>query len=205
MKEESLFSPRVSGRFLFGGVNVVSENIFKKNVTKITVAGVLAAMGVILAMLRFPIFPAVPFYEMEFSDFPVLISTFLCGPVYGLCTLTVVCLIQALTVSASSGIIGFIMHLAASGCMILAVYFIKKAFKSKGGVVVSAVSGALVMTLVMIPMNIWLTTVFMNLPPKEFMSAYLIYCVIFNLIKSISNIVIFYLILPLINKQIKHK
>ncbi len=182
---------------------MASGNKIKNNVTKITVAGVLAAMGVILTMLRFPIFPAVPFYEMEFSDFPVLISTFLCGPVYGILTLFIVCLVQALTVSASSGIIGFVMHFVASGCMILTVYFIRKAIKTKVGIVVSSASGAAVMTLVMIPMNIWLTTVFMNLPPKEFMSAYLIYCVIFNLIKSILNIVIFYIVFPLLNKQIK--
>lgn len=176
---------------------------FKNKAAKITVSGVLAAMGVVLALLRFPIFPAVPFYEMEFSDFPVLISAFLSGPVYGLGTLFVICLIQALTVSAGSGIIGFVMHFVASGCMVLAVYFVRTAIKNNRGIAVSSLVGAGVMTLIMIPMNIWLTTVFMNLPPKEFLSLYLVYCIIFNLIKSISNITVFYMVFPLVNKQVK--
>ncbi len=163
----------------------------RQKVIKLTVAAVLTALSLVLmATLRFPVFTS--FYELEFSDFPILVCTFLLGPLYGIVSLFIVCLIQTLTVSSFSGIIGFIMHFVASGAMILTVYFIKSKFASVKGTVISSVLGALIMTLIMIPMNIWLTSVFMQLPASEFIKGYLGFCVAFNLLKSVLNIVIFY-------------
>ena len=81
----------------------------KQKLQRLTTAAVLTALSLVLMVtIRFPLFT--PFYEMEFADLPLLICSAVLGPVYALVSLLVVCIIQTLTVSASSGIIGFFMH-----------------------------------------------------------------------------------------------
>ena len=173
----------------------------KQKLQRLTTAAILAALSLVLmATVRFP-FPLAPFYEFEFSDFPLLICSVTVGPVYSIVSLFVVCLIQTLVFSSSSGFIGFVMHFVASGLMILTVYTARKFIKGAKGVIISDVLGVVVMTLVMIPMNIWLTSVFMNLPINEFISGYLGICVLFNTLKSSSNIIIFTILSPIVRKQ----
>lgn len=170
--------------------------------TRLTVAAVLTALSLVFTFtVRFPMFTS--FYEMEFSDFPVLVTTSLLGPVYGLASLLAVCLIQATTVSASSGIIGFLMHFVASGAMILIVYFVRKRLGGIKGAVIGGVLGVAAMVLIMVPMNIWLTTEFMGLPAGEFIKGFLGVCVAFNLIKAGANVLIFSLTFPTLEKQLK--
>lgn len=180
----------------------MSKSTTRSRLIKLTTAAVLTALSLVFTFtLRFPMFTS--FYEMEFSDFPVLVTTFLLGPVYGIVSLFTVCLIQATTVSASSGIIGFLMHFISSGAMILIVYFIRKKLGGIKGAIISGVLGVTVMVLIMIPMNIWLTTVFMGLPVGEFVKGFLGVCIGFNLIKASSNVLIFSFAYPTLNKQFK--
>ena len=68
---------------------------------------VLSAMSVLLVYLvHFPIFPAAPFLEYDPADIPILIGTFLFGPLGGLIITGGASVLQGVTVSASSGIIG---------------------------------------------------------------------------------------------------
>ncbi len=174
----------------------------KQKLQKLTTAAVLTAISLVLmATIRVPLFT--PFYELEFSDFPVLICTFLLGPAYGMCSLFSVCLIQSLTVSASSGFIGFVMHFVASGAMIMIVYLIRTKVNGIKGKIFAAVLGVAAMTLIMIPMNLWLTSYFMKLPMSEFVSGYLAVCVAFNLVKASANVALFYIAYPLTSKQFK--
>ena len=164
----------------------------KQKLQRLTTAGVLAALSLVLMVtIRFPVFPSAPFYEMDFADVPILVCSAVLGPVYALIGLFVVCLVQTLTVSASSGIIGFLMHFLSSGLMILTLYFIKKKISGVKGAIVSGICGVIVVVLVMIPMNIWLTSVFMNLDFSAFIKGFLGVCVAFNLIKAGGNILIY--------------
>ena len=176
----------------------------KQKLQRLTTAGVLAALSLVLMVtIRFPVFPSAPFYEMEFADVPILVCSAVLGPVYALISLFVVCLVQTLTVSASSGIIGFLMHFLSSGLMILTLYFIKKKISGVKGAIVSGICGVIVVVLVMIPMNIWLTSVFMNLDFNAFIKGFLGVCVAFNLIKAGGNILIYNLIAPVVLKEYK--
>lgn len=172
----------------------------KQKLQRLTTASVLAALSLVLmATVRFPLFTA--FYEMEFSDFPLLVCSAVLGPVYSIVALFVVCLIQTLTVSAQSGFIGFVMHFVSSALMIIVVNAIRNKISGTKGIVLSALSGVCVMTLVMIPMNIWLTSSFMQLPLESFISGYLAVCVAFNVVKSLSNIILYSILSPIIKKQ----
>lgn len=171
-------------------------------IKKITTAAVSAALSLVLmATFRFPIFPSAAFYEMEFADVPILICSSVLGPVYSLTALLAVCVIQTLTVSSSSGIIGFLMHFLSSGLMILTIYFCRKHIKNIKGVIISSIAGVSVVVLVMIPMNMWLTSVFMNLKVTDFIKGFLGVCVGFNVIKAGANILIFDVLSPKITSQ----
>ena len=187
---------------------MTQKNSSKQKLQRLTTAAVLAALSLVLMVtIRFPIFPAAPFYEMEFADVPILICSSLLGPWYSLATLLVVCAIQTLTVSASSGIIGFLMHFLSSGLMILTIYFVRKLLKDKGnriqGVVLSSIFGCVVVVLVMIPMNIWLTSAFMSLSLDAFVKTILKVCVAFNMIKAGGNILLFDVLSPQVIKGYK--
>ena len=153
----------------------------------------------LMVTIRFPLFT--PFYEMEFSDVPILLCSSLLGPVFSIVTLFVVCLIQATTVSASSGIIGFFMHFVSSSLTILVVWFIRKKIEGLKGVLISNVLGVIVMTLIMIPMNMWMVSKFMGIDVQGFINGFLAVCVGFNLIKATANLTIYSLISPIICKE----
>ncbi len=174
----------------------------KQKLQRLTTAGVLAALSLVLMItVRFPIFPSAPFYEMEFSDVPILLCSSLLGPIYSIITLFVVCLIQATTVSASSGIIGFFMHFVSSSLTILVVYFVRKKIDGVKGILISNLLGVIVMTLVMIPMNMWMVSEFMGINVQGFIKGFLAVCVAFNLVKSTVNLTLYSLISPIISKE----
>ncbi len=176
-------------------MNKKSENT--KKLQRLTLAAVLSALSLVLmATIRFPIFPSAAFYEMEFSDVPILICSGILGPVYSIVSLFIVCLVQTLFFSSSSGFIGFVMHFVSSGLMIIVVYLIRKAVKGFKGVILSDICGVLVMTLVMIPMNMWLVSEFMNIDAKGFIEGFLWVCIGFNLIKATTNVVLYTILTP---------
>ena len=74
----------------------------KINTKQITTLGVMSALSIVLMILiRIP-FPTAPFLEYDPADIPILISTFLFGPWWGLLMTAAVSVIQGITVSSSS-------------------------------------------------------------------------------------------------------
>ena len=174
----------------------------KEKIRRITVTAVLSALSIVLmATVRFPLFPSAAFYEMEFSDIPILVCSGLFGPVYALISLFTVCLIQAITVSSASGIIGFLMHFLSSGFMVLVIWLYRKKVPGKKGIILSSLAGITVMTFVMVPMNMLMVRVFLNIDMMAFLNSYMLVCVGFNVIKSAINITVFNLIIPKLKKE----
>ena len=50
---------------------------------------VLGAIASVLFLFEIVVFPAIPFYKMDFSNLPVLLGTFAMGPIQGLLVLAV--------------------------------------------------------------------------------------------------------------------
>ncbi|NLP36769.1 MAG: ECF transporter S component [Firmicutes bacterium] len=163
----------------------------KRNTKHLVTLAMLAAVSVLLMYLvRFPIFPAAPFLEYDMADVPILIGTFLLGPISGLILTVVVSIIQAMTVSAGSGWIGAIMHICATGGFVIAAGLIYQKFKTRKGAAAALIAGSLVMTLLMIPLNLIFTVRFLG-APREVVVAMLIPTIIpFNLIKAFANSII---------------
>jgi riboflavin transporter FmnP len=160
----------------------------KYDVNRITKLAVLSALSVLLMLfIRFPVIPAAPFLEYEPGDVPALIGTFVYGPGAGLLITATVSLIQATTVSAGSGWIGAIMHMIATGTMVVVAGLIYRKYHTINGAIASLIAGTLSMTLVMIPLNLVFTTLFLNVPVDAVKAMILPVIVPFNLIKATAN------------------
>ena len=182
----------------------------RQKLIKLTTTAVLAALSIVLMfMIRFPIFPAAAFYEMEFADVPLLICSWLFGPIYALASLLVVCVIQATTVSSASSLVGCLMHLLSSGLLIVIVSLFKKKINKNKGIksfalrVLAALCGVIGVIAVMIPMNIWQASAFMGMPAAAFARDFLWICIAFNAIKAGANVLIYSLLSPQLAKVYK--
>ena len=133
----------------------------KRNTKHLVTLAMLAAVSVLLMYLvRFPIFPAAPFLEYDMADVPILIGTFLLGPISGLILTVVVSIIQAMTVSAGSGWIGAIMHICATGGFVIAAGLIYQKFKTRKGAAAALIAGSLVHDFAYDPLNLIFTVRF---------------------------------------------
>jgi len=163
----------------------------KFSVNKMVKIAMLAALSVILMLYtRFPIIPMAPFLEFEFANVPILIGTFLYGPVTGFAITIVMALVQATTVSAQSGWIGFVMHVIATGTQVLVSGIIYKKVHNFKGAIIALVAGCLSMTLIAIPSNLIFTVIFLRVPVETVKGMLLPAIIPFNLIKSVGNSVV---------------
>lgn len=163
-----------------------------KSVRKLTTMGVLAAISVVLvAVVHFPILPAAPFLEYDPADVPIFLATFMFGPMSGLLLTVAVSIVQGVTVSASSGVIGIVMHILATGAFVLVAGFTYQARRTRKIAYLSLGLGALAMTTVMCLWNVIFVPLFNPAMDRAFVISMLPTVFIpFNLIKSGANAVI---------------
>ncbi|MBQ4153222.1 MAG: ECF transporter S component [Oscillospiraceae bacterium] len=175
-------------------------------ILRIVMVGVFSAIAVVLVyLLHLPIFPAVSFLEYDMADVPIIMITLLYGPTAGFLMTVVVSVVQGLTVSASSGLIGIMMHILATGGYVLVAGNIYKRKKTLGGEVLSLGSGAATMVCTMILWNIFFTPIFMG-APREAVFQLMPLIILFNVIKAGGNSLLAYFafkIMQQIMKKIK--
>ena len=146
--------------------------------------GVMVAISVALFyLIHFPIFPAVAFLEYDPADIPILIGTFAFGPLAGLALTVVTSVIQGLTVSSGSGLYGILMHVIATGVLVIVSGSIYSRKKTKTMAVVSLLCGMTAMAVVMMGANMVITPLFMGVPAEAVWSL-MPFIVGFNLIKA---------------------
>ena len=151
---------------------------------KLVKMGVMVAISVALVyLLHFPIFPAVAFLEYDPADIPILIGTFAFGPLAGLVLTIVTSVIQGLTVSSGSGLYGILMHVIATGVLVIVSGSIYSRKKTKTMAVVSLLCGMTAMAVVMMGANMVITPLFMGVPAEAVWSL-MPFIVGFNLIKA---------------------
>ncbi len=175
------------------------------SVRMLTQMAMLAALSIILVYaVHFPIFPAASFLEYDPADIMLTLGAFLYGPVAGLLLTAVVCVIQGITVSAASGIIGILMHLVASGGYVLLAGLVYKRNKTFKGSILAVLAGTLTRCVTMLIWNILLTPTFMGVPQEAVMAMLLPIILPFNLIyagtNSIVSIVVYRAAGPLLLK-----
>lgn len=155
-----------------------------RRTVKLVKMGAMVAISVALVyLIHFPIFPAVAFLEYDPADIPILIGTFAFGPLAGIVLTVVTSVIQGLTVSAASGLYGILMHVIATGVLVIVSGVIYRYKKTRGMAVVSLLCGMAAMAVVMMGANMVITPIFMGVPADAVWSL-MPFIVGFNVIKA---------------------
>ena len=133
---------------------------------KITVIGMLSALAYVIMMFDFSV-PFMPnFIKMDLSELPALIGAFALGPVEGV----LVCLVKNLlhALRTTTGGVGELSNFILGASFVFTAGMIYKFKKNRKTAIIGSVIGALVMALVSIPSNYFITYPFyMNFMPIE--------------------------------------
>ena len=156
----------------------------KMTTKKITTIGMLCAIAfVIVALVRIPV---VMFLKYEPKDVIITIGGFMMGPMASLIISIVVALLEMVTIS-DTGIIGAVMNLISSCAFCCAASYIYKKKHTMQGAVIGLISGAVIMTGVMLLWNYLITPLYMGYP-REAVAAMLVPVFLpFNLLKGFLN------------------
>lgn len=116
----------------------------KMSVKMITQAGMLGAIAVVLMLFEIPLPFAPAFYEIDFSEVPVLVGAFAMGPLAGLLIefVKILLLINGTTTAGVGEIANFLIGI--SFCLPASLIYRK--MHSKKGAIVGLASGTLIMT-----------------------------------------------------------
>ncbi len=172
-----------------------------KGIDRLVKLGMLTALSCLMMLIRFPLF--LPFLEYDMADVPILIGTFLYGPWWGLLLTAAVCLLQGVTVSAGSGIIGILMHFFATGGFVIVAGLIYRRFHTFRGALMALICGSLTMIALMIPLNLLFTGYFMGTPIDTVVSLLLPAIIPFNAVKAFGNSLITLLLYKAVGRVLK--
>lgn len=123
---------------------------------KIATTAMLGAVATILMILEFPIpFLVPPFIKMDLSELPALLATFSMGPISGVA----VCFIKNLIhcIVSSSGYVGELCNFLLGCCLVVPAGLIYHRKKSRGSALLGSLVGTVIMALISIPANRFLT------------------------------------------------
>ena len=134
-----------------------------EKVRKLVTMAMLAALSIVLVyVIHFPIFPAASFLEYDPADIPILIGTFAYGPLAGVLLTVVVSVIQGMTVSSGSGLMGIAMHIFATSILVLVAGNIYRVKHTKKGAVLGLACGVVCLVAVMLLWNYLITPLYMT-------------------------------------------
>ncbi len=176
------------------------------NTRRLAVMAMLVAVSVILVYLvHFPLFPAAAFLEYDPADIPILIGTFTYGPVAGILLTVAASAVQALTVSAQSGLYGFLMHIISTSILCVTAGVIYKRKHTRKGAAIALLCGTLAMGAGMLLANHFITPLFMGVPKEVVDGMLLTVFLPFNLLKAGINSIITFLVYKTVSTHlIKH-
>ena len=155
------------------------------NIKKITNVGVLSALSFILMItIRFPLF--LPFLIYEPGDVPILIITFLYGPVPAIIASFILSVFMAIF-TGLGGPFGAFMHFLATGTLVGVAGYIYKKYHTRKGAFIGLLAGSLSMTGIMAAANVLLNPIFYGIPYEKTVKMLLPGILPFNLSKALIN------------------
>ena len=159
---------------------------------KLAKMAMLCAISVVLMLLIRVPFPPAPFLVYDPADIPIIISAFAFGPMAALAMTAVVTFIQAF-ILGGDGLIGFFMHLVATGAFVLLAGSIYKKHKTKKTAVIGLLCGIVVMTITMMGWNLLITPMFLGVEREAVIAMLLPIIMPFNLLKAGINALVTFL------------
>ena len=119
----------------------------KLGTREIVTIGMLGAIAVVLMLFEVPLPFAPPFYEIDFSEVPVLIGCFALGPVAGVLIESIKILLNLVINGSATAGVGELANFCIGCSLCIPAGIIYKRKKTKKGAIIGLVSGTLIMTL----------------------------------------------------------
>lgn len=132
----------------------------------LAVTAMLSAVATVLMYIEIAV-PFMPsFIKLDLSDLPALLGSFAMGPVYGLVIGIVKNLIHLM--ASGSGGIGELSNALMCACFVLPAGLIYQRHKTKKGAIIGALTGAVVMAALSVPINYFIVyPVYTTFMPME--------------------------------------
>ncbi len=160
---------------------------------KLAKMAMLCAISTVLVLAVQIPFPPAPFLKYDPADIPIIITAFAFGPVAAIVMTAVISFIQAFLL-AGDGLIGFFMHLVATGSFVLVAGNIYRKHKTRKTAVIGLLAGVAVMTVTMMGWNLLITPLFLGVPREAVLGMLLPIILPFNLLKAGLNALVTFLI-----------
>lgn len=125
--------------------NGVKESVFSTR--KMAIIGMFSAISAILMLFEFPIPFAPPFYQLDFSELPILVGTFAFGPAAGVMMEFLKVILKLFFKGTNTVFVGELANFVVGCSFILPASVVYVFRKNKKMAVVSCMAGTLVMTL----------------------------------------------------------
>lgn len=135
----------------------------KNDTKKLATLGMLTALAFVVMYLSKFIPSVNGFLDFDFKDVVLCIGGFIYGPVAALMMTIIVCLIEMVTVSHTD-IIGCIMNIVATASFVCTACAIYKRHHTMKGAVLGLVTAVLVLVVVMLAWNYFLTPIYQKIP-----------------------------------------
>ena len=114
------------------------------SVRNLVLIAMMSAVAVVLMLFEFPLpFIAPPFYELDFSELPVLIGTFAMGPMAGVMIELVKILLNLLINGTSTAYVGELANFLVGCAFILPAGLIYKVKKTRNGAWIAMAVGTI--------------------------------------------------------------
>ena len=166
----------------------------KFSATVIAKIAMLSAAASILLFIEFPLLPATPWLELNVSDVPSLIASFMFGPVAGVivnCVKIGICLIIRGT---STAFVGDLSNLVSGSLYALVAGVIYLVKKDKTGAIISLIVSGAVFCLSMWVFNQFVLLPFYKMTESSVVIPALWWTLLFNVIKvTLTGLITFFI------------
>jgi len=169
---------------------------------RITNIGLLVALSIIVGyFIHFPVLPQAPFLLYDPASVFLLIGSFKLGPKIGLLMSFLTATLFAL-ITGQGGPYGALMNFLATGTLVFVaaqIYFLNH---TKKGAILGVVIGTVAMTMIMIPVNLIITPLYLGVGRDIVIRMLLPAIIPFNIIKGMISglitLIVYKRIYPLI-------
>ena len=138
----------------------MNKNIDKNKIKRISLTAIFSAIAAIIMLFDFPLPFAPSFMKFDFSDVPLVIGSYILGPIHAIIMVLLKVLIKLSIKSTSTAFVGEMASFISSLCFVLpgSIIYVNKKTKSRAiiglliGILFSSVVTTILNAFVLFPM-----------------------------------------------------
>ena len=124
----------------------------------LAVTAMLGAVSFVLQLLEFPIPFLIPFIiQFDFSDLPALIASFSMGPISGVAVALIKNVLHLIVFPSQTGGVGELANFLLTSIFVGTAGIVYLFQKNRSGALIGSLTGAFVMSVVSVPVNLFIT------------------------------------------------